>query len=492
MPHRPVVEMKSVTAVRAGGEVAVRDLSWTICDGQTWAIVGPVGSGKTALAETLLGRHHIREGEIDWPLIERVRASGRRVGWPADVVQLVAFKEESGLFSYGKHYYQQRFNFIEPQDDLTLGEFLRAGTTANDGELRSTAEKLGVADLRPLSLIKLSNGQMRRARLAHALLAKPELLILDEPFLGLDAAGRDDVAALLGDLVRGGLPIVLITRPETLPTWVTHVLAMERLTAAWRGPRSAFRSSGTGLCEAGSACLVETRTPASQRPTTEEIIELRHVNVAYGDRPILEDVSWTVRTGERWAVLGPNGSGKTTLLSIICADHPQAYSNEVYLFGQRRGTGESIWEIKRRIGLVSPELHLYFTAPLTAFETAATGFFDVLTYRPTNPEQAATVRRLFAEFGIEALAQRLFARLSTGEQRLVLLVRALVKEPPLLILDEPFQGLDDGSIERARVWLDCHLRPDQTLIFVSHHPGEIPNTVTRRLRLCAGQVAETI
>jgi molybdate transport system ATP-binding protein len=488
----PIVTLDAVTAVRAGGDFAVRDLNWSIRDGETWAIVGPVGSGKTALAETLLGRHHVRSGEIRWPLIERVRATGRLVGWPADVVQLVSFKEESGIFSYGKHYYQQRFNFIEPQDDLTLGEFLRAGTSATDGDLISAAEKLGVGDLLPLSLIKLSNGQMRRARLAHALLAKPELLILDEPFLGLDVEGRGDVATLLGQLVRGGLPIVLITRPETLPGWVTHVLAMDRLTATWRGPREAFLSSVAGLGEAGSSCLQETRGPASQRPATEEIIGLYHVSVAYGDRPILRDVSWTVRAGERWAVLGPNGSGKTTLLSLICADHPQAYSNEVYLFGSRRGTGESIWEIKRRIGLVSPELHLYFTAPLTAFETAATGFFDVLTYRSTTPEQAATVRRLFEEFGIATLAERPFARLSTGEQRLVLLVRALVKEPPLLILDEPFQGLDDESIERARSWLDDRLRPDQTLIFVTHHAREIPRCVTRRLRLCAGQVAEIV
>jgi molybdate transport system ATP-binding protein len=487
----PIVQLNDVTAVRGGGEVAVRDLRWTIRDGETWAVVGPVGSGKTALAETLLGRHHLRSGTLDWPLIDRLRATGRCVGWPADVVHLVAFKEESAAFSYVKHYYQQRFNFIETQDDLTLAEFLRAGTDASDADLRSATERFGVADLLPLSLIKLSNGQMRRARLAHALLAKPELLILDEPFLGLDVSGRDDVAELLGGLVRDGLRLVLITRPEMIPSWVTHLLAMNGLTAAWQGQRSDFRPSVAGLCEAGPRGRAFAG-PASQRPATEEIIGLRHVNVAYGDRPILRDLSWTVRTGERWAVLGPNGSGKTTLLSLVCADHPQAYSNEVYLFGRRRGTGESIWEIKRRIGLVSPELHLYFTTPLTAFEVAATGFFDVLTYRPTTPEQTATVRRLLGEFGVAALGDRPFARISTGEQRLVLLVRALVKEPPLLILDEPFQALDDEGVRRARAWIDRNVRPDQTLIFVSHHADEIPATVTRRLRLSDGQIVETM
>jgi molybdate transport system ATP-binding protein len=188
-------------------------------------------------------------------------------------------------------------------------------------------------------------------------------------------------------------------------------------------------------------------------------------------------------------VLGPNGSGKTTLLSLLCGDHPQAYSNAVRLFGRDRGTGESIWEIKRQIGLVSPEFHLYFTEPLTAFEAAATGFFDVPSYRPTTPGQATAVSELFEHFGIAALARRRFARLSTGEQRLVLLIRALVKAAPLLILDEPFQGLDARLVGRARAWLDERLRPDQTLLFVTHHPDEIPRTVSHRLRLDAGRVA---
>ena len=214
------------------------------------------------------------------------------------------------------------------------------------------------------------------------------------------------------------------------------------------------------------------------------------MSVSHGGRPILRDINWTVRAGERWAVVGPNGSGKTTLLSLLCGDHPQAYSNDVRLFGRRRGTGESIWDVKRNVGLVSPELHLYFTEPLTASRAAATGFFDVLADRPTTPRQDAAVRELFEQFGIAPLADRVFTRLSTGEQRLVLLVRALVKRPPLVILDEPFQGLDTPTVGLVRDWLDRHLGPDQTLIFVSHVPDEIPRTVTHTLRLSEGRVVE--
>ncbi len=216
------------------------------------------------------------------------------------------------------------------------------------------------------------------------------------------------------------------------------------------------------------------------------------MNVSYGERAILRDVSWTVRAGERWAVLGPNGSGKTTLLSLLCGDHPQAYANDLWLFGRKRGSGESIWDIKRHIGLVSPELHLYFSEPLTAFQTAATGFFDVLARRPTTLAQDALVRSLFDEFGLTDLGERPFARLSLGEQRLVLLLRALVKRPPLLILDEPFQAIDTRLTARVRDWLDHRLGPDQTLLFVSHHIEEIPRTVDRRLRLAAGRVVERV
>jgi molybdate transport system ATP-binding protein len=485
MASEPLFFLDKATAVRSSGEVALRDLSWTVCEGETWAVVGPVASGKTSLASALLGRCRIDKGAIGWPLLERLRTAGAAIAWPSQAIHYVGFKEKSWLFSYGRHYYQQRFNFIEPRDDVTLEAFLRAGTSANVDDLARVARQMGIDTLRPLSLIKLSNGQIRRARIARALLSKPEWLILDEPFMGLDRAGRDEVESILGGLVRQGTRLLLITRADSIPEWVTHVLELDRLTVHWQGRRAEF--------VARLPREIEQWLPvpsAVQSSTAEPIIEMHHVNVRYGDLPILRDVSWTVRTGERWAVLGPNGSGKTTLLSLICADHPQAYSNNIRLFGRQRGTGESIWEIKRHIGLVSPELHLYFSEPLSAAQTAATGFFDVVTHRPTTPEQDRKVFYLFEQLGITALAKRSFASLSTGEQRLVLLIRAFVKDPPLLVLDEPFQGLDEHFMRKGRHWLDFQLRPEQTMIFVTHQRQEIPQTVHGFLHLDSGQVVE--
>jgi molybdate transport system ATP-binding protein len=389
--QEPLFFLENATAVRPGGETALRDLTWTVHEGETWSVVGPVASGKTSLANVLLGRCRIDHGVIGWPLLDRLRAAGRTVAWPSDVIRYVGFKEESWLFSRARHYYQQRFNFIEPHEDLTLETFLRAGTSASDDLLARVARQLRIDTLRPLSFLKLSNGEIRRARIAKALLSGPEWLILDEPFMGLDEAGRRGVATILGELIEQRTRVLLITRTDCIPEWVTHVLELDRLTVSWQGRRAAFL--------ARLPHEAEEFVPAPARVLTsrsEPIIEMRCVNVRYGDRLILRDVSWTVRRGERWALLGPNGSGKTTLLSLICGDHPQAYSNEIRLFGRQRGTGESIWEIKRHIGLVSPELHLYFSEPLSAAQTAATGFFDAVSYRPTTPEQSRRVSGLLS------------------------------------------------------------------------------------------------
>jgi molybdate transport system ATP-binding protein len=362
----------------------------------------------------------------------------------------------------------------------------------------------------------LSNGQTRRARLARALLAKPELLILDDPFIGLDAAGRTGLSDLLAGLVRDGRRVVLICREDVQPEWATNVLRFGKNNAelpematepisrvtnetqmlSGKGiffveqASSLTRFSGQGTSEDACATTfrIASHTTNKLQAKGDAIVELSDVSVVHAGRAILDRVSWTVRSGERWAVVGPNGSGKTTLLSLLCGDHPQAYSNDVRLFGRRRGTGETIWDVKRNVGLVSPEFHLYFTEPLTAERTVATGFFDVLADRSTTSEQTARVHDLFAAFGAMHLLPRQFRCLSTGEQRLVLLLRALVKRPPLLILDEPFQGFDIELIERCRVWLDRELREDQTLLFVTHDLQELPKCVDRLLRLEAGCV----
>jgi molybdate transport system ATP-binding protein len=251
------------------------------------------------------------------------------------------------------------------------------------------------------------------------------------------------------------------------------------------------RFQKTGAFEGGMARFAQA---LAQNPllSCPELIKMRSVSVHYGETQVLRDVSWTVRPGERWALQGRNGAGKSTLLSLILADNPQAYTNEIDLFGRRRGSGETIWEIKQKIGWVSPELHIYYPKTATCQDVVRSGFFDSAgLYQHCSPEQKSIAAGWMQTFELEALAEMPFARLSAGQQRQALLARALVKNPPLLILDEPCQGLDEAHRRYFVDLLDqlCAHTP-LTLIYVTHYEEELPAAITHRLRLERGRVVE--
>jgi molybdate transport system ATP-binding protein len=451
----PLFSFTSATITRDGTPV-VRDLTWAVHPGGAWAVVGPSGCGKSTLLETIAGKHRVSAGDFVPP------TSGR----------LVPFRETSRLFSPERFYYQQRFEFAEDAECPTVREYLTSGQAVSEPELNAVAERLRIGGLLGLRMLKLSNGQTRRTRLARGLLAKPQLLMLDDPFSGLDVSGRAELAGLLTGVVAGGQGVLLACRAEDVPAGF-GVLALP------------------GLPRPGGERVTSALPSGSRRTNTASpiLIDLHSVSVRHSGSVILSDITWAVREGERWAVLGPNGSGKTTLLSLICGDHPQAFSNHVKVFGKQRGE-ETLWELKRRIGLVSPEMHACFPRMRTAFNAAATGFDGHLTPGPHSPEQVAAVMKLFAEFGLTDIAGRPWWSLSAGTQRAVLFVRAVAAVPPLVILDEPFQGMDATQVSRLRTWLDTNLRPSQTLLMVTHRADELPACVTKRLTLADGRVAE--
>lgn len=296
--------------------------------------------------------------------------------------------------------------------------------------------------------------------------------------MGLDVEHRQHLLDVLGKLV---IPVVLVLRPQDeFPSWATNVIQLEEMKIIWQGKPQEYQAKRNQFL------LEKEEMDTYEAPKTENnepIVEMKDIKVTYSGHPVLAGINWTIRKGERWALMGANGSGKTTLLSLITGDHPQAYANNLSLFGRQRGTGESIWEIKEKIGTVSPEIHLYFNQNLTALEAAGTGFFDVVVPRPISDNQSNIISRLFQEFNIEPLLNQKLQYMSTGEQRMVLLVRSLVKMPSLIIWDEPFQGLDEGMITKVNGWLEKHMRPDQTLIMVTHHEQEIPRAVTKRFQL---------
>jgi molybdate transport system ATP-binding protein len=214
------------------------------------------------------------------------------------------------------------------------------------------------------------------------------------------------------------------------------------------------------------------------------------VTIRYGEKTVLNNINWEVKKGECWHVSGPNGSGKSTLLSLVTADNPQAYANELYLFDQRRGRGESIWDIKRRIGFVSPELHLFFDQSATCFEVIASGLFDTIgLFRQLSATQQEQVTACMELLQLSSIRTKRLFQLSLGQQRMVLLGRALVKNPPLLILDEPAQGLDEAqtSYFKNLVSYICE-HFNTTLVYVSHYAQDIPSCVTHYLELEEGKI----
>ncbi|HET6255907.1 MAG TPA: ATP-binding cassette domain-containing protein [Puia sp.] len=471
--------------VTLGGARLLDQLNWIIRRGEQWAVVGPSGSGKTTLAHTLLGQHFSTG---------RILPEGRRITM---VEQQHRFRGRPGATDL---YYQQRFNSADADATITVaGELAAAGVSTGPDVVhpyvsRDPAEWLDWLHVRPLlstPLIQLSNGENKRVQLAIALSDQPDLLILDNPFLGLDIEGRAMLHSIIDRLAAGGMQILLITGEREIPACITHIGRLEKGKWSFLGSAKEFLpvvSMNTVHLDHSILDRLRRTDPG----VTDLVIVMRAVTIRYGQATILDNIDWEVRKGERWNVSGPNGAGKSTLLSLVTADNPQAYANQIWLFGRRRGTGESIWEIKQKIGFVSPELHLYFDPGATCFQVVASGLYDTIgLFRQLMPEQEATVMLWLQLLSLQDLRMKQLRQMSVGQQRMVLLARALIKNPPLLVLDEPCQGLDDEQTAyfRELVAVLCETF-DTTLIYVSHYRQELPRCIDKYLRLEQGKRVE--
>lgn len=452
-------------------------LNFSLHEGEHLAVCGPNGAGKSLLtdmltsAHPLLGdalRYDFGEGETD-------RAGGH--------IRLITFRTVYG--GSEPAYYQQRWNRADEQVFPTVGEVLQAARTQLHAAPSAEEDKLlretGITEHLEKPVNLLSSGELRRLQLSKMLLTHPQVLIIDNPYIGLDGAARTMLTRLLTQLAARLTLILVVSRAEDIPPFIKEVLPVENKVAGEKQPLADFLRSHPRPHFPEPAEKSQAPKPADAPP----VIDFRHITIRYGARTILRDLSWEVRQGESWALTGENGAGKSTLLSLVCADNPQGYACDIRLFGQRRGTGESIWDIKRRIGYVSPEIFSTYRKPLPALDIVASGLHDTigLYKRPTEAERQTCLAWL-RRFGAEHLAERDYLRLSSGEQRLVLLVRAFAKSPDLLILDEPFHGLDTRLRETARGIINDYMAsPLKTLIMVTHYEDELPPCIDHRLRL---------
>ena len=480
--------MPHYTIHLAGGVVRnplvrlARPVSLDFMDGEHIAIVGPNGAGKSLLVDMLTGKYPLYEGELSYDF----SPSPSKAVY--DNIKYIAFRDTYGSAD-ANYYYQQRWNAHDQDDAPVVRDLL--GTIKDDALKQQLFDLFRIEPMLEKKIILLSSGELRKFQLTKTLLTSPRILIMDNPFIGLDAATRDLLFHLLDELTRlASLQIVLVlSMLDDIPSFITHVVPVSNRTVGPKMTRAeylkAFREQDTAQSfDELQQCILDYPYEHANYDSSE-VVRLNKVSIRYGDRTILKDLDWTVMRGQKWALSGENGAGKSTLLSLVCADNPQSYACDISLFGRKRGSGESIWEIKKHIGYVSPEMHRAYLKNLPAIEIVASGLHDSIgLYKRPKEEQMSVCEWWMDIFGIAALKDRPFLQLSSGEQRLALLARAFVKDPELLILDEPLHGLDTYNRRRVKKVIEAFCqRRDKTLIMVTHYENELPATITHRLHL---------
>lgn len=469
-----------------------------ILPGEQVAICGDNASGKSRLVEIITGHYPLLRNEVRYGFDN----TGAEAGTPtqkrlvSEQMRFISFRDSYGDQD-GTYYYQQRWNQHDIDENTpTAGELLEKVPEFWPGLREKLYRMFALEPVLDKYIISLSSGELRKFQLTRILLSAPKVLILDNPFIGLDATTRDLLKDLLEQMTQmTGLTVVLVlSKYDDVPEFITHVIPVEGLSVLPKQTREEFMQNLATTANALPQHLADWISTLPQKDITSipfypqeggEILNLKNVSIRYGNRTILKELSWRVCEGERWALQGENGAGKSTLLSLVCADNPQGYSCDISLFGHKRGTGESIWQIKRHIGYVSPEMHRAYLRDLPAIDIVASGLSDsVGLYCRPRPEQREICRQWMEVFGIGDIQNKTFLRLSSGEQRLCLLARAFVKDPELLILDEPLHGLDQKNRQRVReiIRLFC-LRPHKTLIMVTHYKEELPDCITHNLTL---------
>lgn len=495
----PVLRLEKASLSYKNTQV-LQDITFQLSAGESLAIIGASGSGKTSLAKLICKSVHPTSGEVE--------NSFRTVF----VSQQDHFSEIAGM---GSTYYSKRYEFHDYENPMTVPEYLlqllkRLGRDNHPVEDLELLDTFKIRYLLDRNLMQLSNGERKRLQLIGAILEEPELLIMDQPFTGLDVKARAQLSELLEQLTNKGLSYVLICGKSEIPDFVENVLLLNEGQIEFQGKPQQIKAVEHTGSTINTAVKVDVLL-SQETESFDTIIAMKHVHVQMKGNPILVDVNWEVKQGECWVLLGHNGAGKSTLLSMVTADNPQGYTNDLILFDKQRGSGESIWDIKNRIGYLSPELHLYFIrgkgvlnsvpgissdakpySTLSCTDVIISGYRDEIgTVSPVTPHQKSIAHAWLEMVNLLKLSETLFVDASLGEQRVILLLRALIKAPALLILDEPCQGMDPDQIEYFKNLLD-HICSSKhiTMVYVSHHKNEIPDSVQKVLVLEKGRVIE--
>ncbi len=472
------VDLVHVGLGRGGRRVLV-DLNWRIRPGQRWVLQGVNGAGKTQLLKLVAG-------DV-WPQpraqTRRIyRWHGERSAEPLGVKEEIAYLGAERQDRYEHYGWNHRVATIVGTGVERSDVPLRRLSAAERARVARVLRQLGITALAQRLFLTLSQGERRLVLLARALAARPALLLLDEPLNGLDAPNRARVLGALGRLGRSALPWILAThRPEEVPAGATHRAVLERgrlRTGPWRR-RSALQD------------VRAQRSGRAADPAHDDgkplLLEMRNAEVWRAGTAVLCAVTVQIRAGECWVVHGANGSGKSTLLATLYGEHGVAVPGWVWRCGQEPGM--PLREFQQRLGRVSPELQAALPRRQTALQCVIAARRGALTLDgAANAAETRTATRALQCAGAAALAGRMIAELSYGQARRVLFARALVRHPDMVLLDEPYTGLDAPTRARLRALVEKLVDRERTILIATHHRDDWPRRATHELELAVGSV----
>lgn len=463
-----------------GSNIVLKNLNWKINKGENWQIGCPSGTGKTTLAKIISGEIKNFEGSIEVNFDENSEL-------PKKVLYVSNWYQFTNLEGDKNFYYQQRYNKFAKNETLTVFAELKHFSKKeylNFQNVEKYLQIFGFENFKEQQLIELSSGEHKKLQLVKALWLKPQILIIDQPYTGLDVKSRANLNAIFEDLTQDGMSLLIINNDDDVPNCITHFAEIKNGELKEVSHYSEMSKGEERIPKELPYFLQKSPETASK-----VMVKMENVNVSYGDKQVLKNINWQLNEGEKWLLQGPNGSGKSTLLSLLNGDHPQAYANEIYLFGNKRGSGESIWDIKEKIGIISPELHWYYDLNANVGQTIASGFFDSMSlYKKLSFEQQQKLEQILLFFDLKEDKNKKLNTLSLGKQRLALLARTIVKNPELLVLDEPCQGLDVQQTKYFNRVVDDLCKRGQTLIYVGHFESQLPKCISHKLILENGEI----